>query len=283
MPHRTISRHLLGLLLLGSAFPASASAQKYLLKLAPVAGDTLRMQLEQQTEVSGPPRDDGPARTMRARFLVYSRAIVTGRHADATVITAVTDSVAMDSNDQHSRGIGDQARRMVAGQQVRMRLAPDGTVRLVDGAGNLSQESETVSMIPAALPRTALAIGETWVRSMPLPVGTSADAGTVIATFRLDSVSRGGRVAYVSMRGNVSRDPVPAGGPRGTLMKVVGTVTGTLQLDRLRGWIADSRFVVTMHSMLEPPAGSGVAPVKFTTVVTQRMRLRDTAKQGRRP
>lgn len=250
-------------------------AQRYQLRLAPQAGDTLRMQLEQQTEVSGGARADAPARTMKSRYRVLSSAVVTARAADGTSLVATTDSVSVESDDPHARGMVDQVRRMLAGQEVRLRLAPDGTVRVVDQAGNeVAGSSQSVSLIPAALPQMPLAIGETWVRTMPLPVGPLMSAGLVRATFRLDSLSKGGRIAHVSVRGDVAREPAPAAGPRGTVMKVVGTVAGTLQLDRIRGWIADSRFVVTMHSALEPPAASGVAPVKFTTIVTQRMHLR---------
>ncbi|MBA3891292.1 MAG: hypothetical protein H0X64_12260 [Gemmatimonadaceae bacterium] len=117
---------------------------------------------------------------------------------------------------------------------------------------------------------------------MPVPVGPTADAGMVRATFRLDSIGRGGRIAYISVRGDLERNDVPTAGPRGTVMSIVGTVAGSLQLDRLRGWIADSRFVVTMHSSLQPPASSGIEPVRFKTVVTQRVRLQER-QPARRP
>lgn len=254
--------------------PVTAAAQRYQLRLAPNPGDTLRMQMEQETSVTGEGRDDAPGRTMRALLRIYSHAIVAGRVADATTLVARTDSVSVDSDDAHVASSGDQMRRFGATKPVRIRLAGNGTVQLIDDAGNPEPGTAgTVSLIPAALPEGALAIGETWVRAMPLPVGSSVDAGTVRATFRLDSVSRGGRMAFISVRGELERDDLPAAGPRGTMMRVVGTVVGHLNLDRVRGWIADSRFVVTMHSAVEPPAGSGVAPVKFRTIVTQRMRL----------
>ena len=256
--------------------PASATAQRYQLRIAPVPGDTLRMQLEQQTEVRGEERPESPARSMKARLSIYSHAIVTGRANGATTLVAHTDSVVMDSDDEHARNLEEQARRLAGAEPVWLRLAADGTVRLLDDAGNLASDvSGSVSLIPAALPPGALAIGETWMRSMPVPVGPSADVGTVRATFRLDSVSAGGRIAYISVRGDLARGAMPAAGPRGTMMKVAGSVAGHLNLDRVRGWIADSRFVVTMHSIVEPPASSGISPIRFRTVVTQRMRLRD--------
>lgn len=261
-----------------AAAAAPAAAQRYQLRLAPVPGDTLRMELEQQTEVTSDARPGIPARTMKARFRVFSHAVVRARLADATLLVAHTDSVRLETDDEHASALAGQARAMADGGPVILRLAPDGTIRLADAAGNLADElAETVSLIPAALPQTLLAVGDSWVRSMPVPVGPTADAGTVRATFRLDSVSRGGRIAYLSVRGNLARDDMPAAGPRGTVMSLVGTVAGTLQLDRLRGWIADSRFVVTMHSALRPPAASGITPVEFKTVVTQRVRLRERA------
>ena len=234
------------------------------------------MEMEQQTEVTSEARPDMPARTMKARFAVFSHAVVQSRLADATVLVARTDSVAIDSDDEHVSPLADQARAMAGAEPVMLRLAPDGTIRVIGpGADRGGDLAESVSLIPAALPQGALAVGDTWVRSMPVPVGPTADAGTVRATFRLDSISRGGRIAHVSVRGDLARDSMPAAGPRGTVMSAVGTVTGTLQLDRIRGWIAESRFVVTMHSALTPPRASGLLPVRFRTTVTQRVRLRD--------
>lgn len=258
------------------AVPSLTEAQRYRLRIAPVPGDTLRMQLEQQTEVKGAERPESPARSMTARLSIFSHAVVTGRSGGATTLVARTDSVVMDSDDEHARDLGDRARRMAGSEPVWLRLHQDGTVRLIDEGGREAPDiSGSVSLIPAALPTTALAVGERWTRSMPVPVGPSADAGTVNATFRLDSVSAGGRIAYISVRGDLSRGAMPAAGPRGTVMRVAGTVAGHLKLDRVRGWIADSRFIVTMHSIVEPPASSGISPIRFRTIVTQRMRFRD--------
>lgn len=272
---------LTGVLMACAAVSLPAGAQRYELRLAPMPGDTLRMVLEQQTQVTSEARPGMPARTMKARFTVFSHAVVGSRLQDATLLVARTDSVALDTDDEHASTLAEQARAMVGSAAVALRLAPDGTIRLVGEDGKVADLAETVSLIPAALPPGRLAVGDTWVRSMPVPVGPTADAGMVRATFRLDSISRGGRMAYISVRGNLARKEMPAAGPRGTVMSMAGTVAGTLHLDRLRGWIADSRFVVTMHSMLRPPETSGITPVRFTTVVTQQVRLQDRAAAGR--
>lgn len=257
------------------AVAPAALAQGHQLQLSPSPGDTLRMVLDQQTEVTSEARPGMPARTMKARFQVYSHAVVGSRLPDATLLVARTDSVALDSDDEHASRIAAQAQAMAGGAPVTLRLAPDGTIRIVNPDGTVADLAEAVSLIPAALPQGRLSIGATWIRTIPVPVGPAADAGTVRATFRLDSIGRGGRIAYISVRGDMARKDVPAAGPRGTVMSIVGTVAGSLLLDRLRGWIADSRFVVTMNSALQPPASSGIAPMHFRTVVTQRVRLQD--------
>lgn len=275
---------LVAVIAAGLASPGTAAAQRYQLRLAPNPGDTLRMEVEQQTEVTGDEAGGRPSRRMTSMLRIYSHAIVMNRVGDATTLLARTDSVSVDSDDSHASAVGEQMRRLQGASPIHIRLAPNGTVRLLDEDGEFAPDKAgAVSLIPAALPEGALAVGATWVRAMPLPVGSSVDAGTVRATFRLDSVSRGGRIAYISVRGDLSRGELPAAGPRGTMMRVAGTVVGSLHLDRVRGWIADSRFVVTMHSAVEPPASSGIAPVKFRTILTQRMRLlgRPPARRAR--
>jgi hypothetical protein len=71
-------------------------------------------------------------------------------------------------------------------------------------------------------------------------VARGGDEGVVRALFRLDSVSRDEKLAYISMRGDMKRDSVPAGPPRGTRMHLNGTVSGELLLDRRRGWLTVS-------------------------------------------
>jgi hypothetical protein len=272
---RLVTAIVIGALLLA---PGRADAQRYQLRLAPAPGDTLRMQLEQRTEVRGEERPESPARSMKATLRIYSHAVVTGRDGGATTLLAQTDSVAMDSDDEHARSLAGQVRQLTGAGPVHLRLAMDGTVQMLDGDGGVAGGLAAPTVVPAALPAGLLSVGDTWVRTMPVPMGPSVGAGTVRATFRLDSVSRGGHVAYISVRGQLQREPAPAAGPRGTMMRVAGTLLGHLRLDRVRGWISDSRFTVTMHSVVAPPASSGISPVKFRTTVTQRMRLRDRAR-----
>ena len=258
--------------LFAAAAPAPAAAQRYLLQLKPRVGDTLQMELDEQRQATGTTKFGGAdsSRTMSTRLRTFSRAVVQGQLRGAVTVLAIIDSVTLVTNDQHRRA-------GAAGQRMLFRLAEDGTMRVVDEeTGANRATSELVALMPAALPTAPVAVGESWTRSIPMVVARgSADEGVVRATFRLDSVSRDESLAYISMRGDMRRDSVPAGPPRGTLMQVAGTVTGAMLLDRRRGWLTESRFAVIMHSTMLPPASTGASPVRFVTRITQRMRTLD--------
>jgi hypothetical protein len=254
-----------------AATPAPASAQRYLLQLKPQVGDTLRLELEEQREHTGTTnfgRGDS-SRTMSTRLRMFSRAIVQGKLRGAVTVLAIIDSVSLVTTDKH-------APATAAGQRMLFRLGEDGTMRVVDeDTGSNRSASELVALMPAALPTHPVGVGETWARSIPMVVARAADEGVVRALFRLDSVSRDEMLAYISMRGDVKRDSVPAGPPRGTRMQVSGTVSGELLLDRRRGWLTESRFAVLLRTTMVPGATSGGQPVRFLTRITQRMRALD--------
>jgi hypothetical protein len=262
---------LVVVLLTVAALPASVSAQRYLLQLRPRVGDTLRMELEERREHTGTTKlgSTDSSRTMSTHLRMYSRAVVEGQLRGAVTVLAIIDSVSFISTDQHARAVA-------AGQRMLFRLGEDGTMRVVgeETAAN-RRASEVVALMPAALPRQPVAVGDTWARSIPMVVARSAEEGVVRASFRLDSVSRDENFAYISMRGDLKRDSVPAGPPRGTRMQVSGTVTGELLLDRRRGWLTQSRFGVMLHTTMLPGAPAGAHPVRFQTRITQRMRTLD--------
>jgi hypothetical protein len=126
--------------------------------------------------------------------------------------------------------------------------------------------------MPAVLPRRPIAVGERWQREMPLPsagpLGAPGNA-QVRAEFRLDSLSRSGELAFVSMHGQIASD----GGARS--VDVTGSMTGAMQVDRARGWMTDSYFTLLLRSMVSPLPGTGMQPMRFVTKVTQRLRTMD--------
>jgi hypothetical protein len=132
--------------------------------------------------------------------------------------------------------------------------------------------AESMSAMPGLFPRRAVNVGDQWTREMPLPSGGplgTRGSGHVNAVFRLDSLDRGGNMAYVSMRGEILPDPSSQG------VDLSGSVRGAMQVDRGRGWMTDSRFTVMIRSLVTPPPSSGLAPMRFVTRVTQRLRTMD--------
>ena len=71
--------------------------------------------------------------------------------------------------------------------------------------------------------------------SVPM-FGIRAD-GVVHAEFHLDSITRSGRLAYVSMKGTLRREGAARDLTPGSQVVTAGNLHGYLVLDRARGWI----------------------------------------------
>jgi hypothetical protein len=255
-------------LLLSALVANSAGAQKVLLQLRPHVDDTLRMELEQVTEMSGA-AVGAPGAAVITKLKMFSRAIVEGSAPIASLILAVTDSVSFTSNDANARALGLQAKNELEGRQMRLQLWPDGTVTLNDGAASVPREvSDLVSVMPASFPSKPVAIGESWQRSMPVPSGDALGipAGSVMkANFRLDSTSADGNLAYVTMKGVLA----PAAKPANDALS--GSVNGTLVVNRKRGWLASSHFELMLKSALSRN-GKVDETSRFSVKVTQTMK-----------
>ncbi len=213
---------------------------------------------------------------------MVSRAVVETTTVGSATVLAITDSVTVWTNDKHAGALAEQSRLWLQGKQTRLHLATDGTVTMAhDGPTAPPEHGEIMASIPAAFPRTAVRVGESWVREMPLPAGSgfgaragdaeSTSAGKVRAVFQLDSLSRDGDRAYLSMRGEVNPEGANAVVPLGAMLQQ-GTVTGTMLLDRRRGWLTESQFLIDVHSVVTPPAGSSTAPMRIQLKITQRTR-----------
>lgn len=270
-------------LVAGAATPAALAGQaRFVLQLGPRPGDTLHLEFEQRTELTGAAREgSGPSKTVMGMH-VWSRVIAETRYPARISVVAATDSAMAVTSDGAAGTPGLPRRAMVVGQMTRFHLTPDGTVRVPDdGTADARELAQSISLVPATLPPGPVSIGQRWTREMRVAMGGPGQAGKVEAVFQFDSVGRQGEVAYLSMRGQLVRDSVPAGPPRGTFMKVAGTMTGFLVLDRRRGWFTRSQFLMVLNSILVPPAGSGTAPLRFVTRVSQAMWVTDGAR-GRR-
>jgi len=254
----------------------AAFAQGVRLQIRPHVGDTLRMRLDQATEMTGTRKGAASesSSSMTTSLRVYTRAVVEGSSTTSTTLVTYTDSAFVATGEK--RQPSNESPLGVAGMKVRVRVMPDGTVEMADANASLDA-SETLALIPAALPKETVEVGSTWKREMTLPTTSSigrTPGGRLTASFHLDSLTRGGDLAYISLRGEMLPDEHAersALAPR--LDK--GLVTGTLLLDRKRGWLTDSRFDISVQSTLVPPTAGDSTVMHFTMRVTQRMRTLD--------
>jgi hypothetical protein len=95
------------------------------------------------------------------------------------------------------------------------------------------------------------------------------------AVLHLDSVTKRGKKAYISLRGTLKRDSTASATPGGGRMTMTGTVTGFMILDRSRGWVTEATTEMQVHSESEPPAGSLARPVSMRLRLIQRLRTMD--------
>ena len=252
---------------LGLPVGASLGAQGVVLQLRPHAGDTIRMRLVQQVEMTGTMRMGvaDSTTTVVTVLRALTRAVVERSDAAGTVLATTADSVEVSSTGGHrgrAAGLGASTRAALRGRVVRLRVAPDGATEVLDEAGLSPELRAFFSQMPATLPGGPVAVGARWTRTMDMPAPGAPRAGAVSATFRLDSLSRRDELAHISMRGVVVRRAAPP--PPGTAMRVAGDgeILGTIVVDRRRGWLANARTVLTVRSTITP-RGAGGAPLHF--------------------
>ena len=256
----------------GMPLPAQMTAQakaRVALQIRPRVGDTIALRMEQRMDVTLAPQGRGDPETMTTSTTVLSRAIVQDASETGTTILAVTDSVAVSSNEPDLAEPLQAMRKSMQGMRSRFRIAPDGGISALDIPARPSSDYDVqalLSQMPATLPRRPVAVGDSWTSSMPLPMsGGDSTAATMVATFRLDSLSDDGGVAYISTRGHLER-------AASEHLTVAGTMTGTLVFQRRRGWVTESTLTFDTKSVATPKA-AGAAPLRVQMKLTQRMRV----------
>lgn len=254
----------------------TASAEGIVLRLHPRVGDTLHTRLEQVTEITSARSGGGAApKPMTTSVTVLARTIVQASRKATTTVLTVVDSAAVHSSDVHGAAMSAQAEKVLRGQRMVVQLAEDGSVESARDARGVAlprDVADAMAAMPAVLPRRPIAVGERWQREMPLPSAGPLGAGgnaQVRAEFRLDSLSGSGDLAFVSMHGQIGSDADARG------VEMSGSMSGAMQIDRARGWMTDSFFTLLIHSVVTPPSGVGMQPMKFVTKVSQRLRTMD--------
>ena len=265
---------LLALVFFGNA----ALAQPVLLQIRPHIGDTLRMHLSQTVDMTGTTRGarTDSTRSMTTSIEVFTRAIAQQWTSNGTLMQTITDSVAM--NPASAGSLADLRRRAMQAKRVWMRVSTDGAMELVDDSDANSELRHIFGEMPAVLSRSPVSVGDKWTREMQIPLSNEPGAvGAVRATFQLDSLGRNGDVAYISMRGTMSRINTPGAAPAGPGYGTTGQLAGTIQIDRRLGWITDSKSsIIVRSSIATNPSKKGEAeraPMQVRTKITQWIRV----------
>ncbi len=259
-------------------FAKSAVAQTVLLQIRPHIGDTLRMHLSQTVEMTGTTRGarTDSVRSMTTSIEVFTRAIAQQWTTNGTLMQTITDSVAM--NPVSAGSLADLRRKAMQGKRVWLRVSTDGAMELVDDGDQNSELRHIFGEMPAVLSRTTVSVGDKWTREMQIPLSNEPGAvGAVRATFQLDSLGRSGDIAYISMRGTMSRINTLGAAPAGPGYGTTGQLAGTIQIDRRLGWITDSKSTIIVRSSIATnPARKGEAdraPMEVRTKITQWIRV----------
>lgn len=263
-------------LLLAAAMPLPAQgAHLVTLRIKPRVGDTLYTRFEQQVEITGTARVKGvdSTMTMRSAMLLLAHIVVQGGDETGTTVITTTDSLSLTGQGMGAGTSPDAVRQAMEGKRVRLHIAPDGSATVEEAPAAIAPDMEAmVSGMPATLPDHPVPVGGTWQTVMSIPVA-GRDAGarpaTLRATYHLDSLARGGDVAYISVHGTITRDPA-AEVPQGIRITSSGTIDGSMQVDLNRGWWCDSHAAIALHSVVSPLAGSR-PPMHVLTRITQWM------------
>jgi hypothetical protein len=277
-----------------------------LLLVRPRVGDTLRLQMEQTIEVSSRPAtaasrssapvingtrppsnrppespEYGPRRSRASmritRLTLYAHSLVEASDLTVTTLLATTDSMAMWAGAPGDSGEPEMMPLPAEGRQVRVRVTPDGAMRVNDPPPGAMELGATLASMPGMLPSTTVRVGDRWERDIVLPSlpvsGYRAD-GVVRARFRLDSLTRGGRDAWISLEGSLHRDGAARELPAGTRVITAGTMRGLLVVDRQRAWIIDARTTMDVQSEVMAGAGSSSAPILLDLRIQQRVKVK---------
>jgi hypothetical protein len=244
---------------------SSAADARIALVLRPVPGDMIRLRVEHDVDEQGTITMPGGDSTVRVstRTTVVLRSRVDAVDSVGAVVTSQVESVTVKAT-----GGRDESRRArvasgmaLQGRTLRMKVAPDGELVVLDDASGqtaatIATLAALVDRVPAALPSQPVRAHEKWTRHMAL-AGAPGDG--IDAEFMLDSLTRYGDFAWVSVKG-VMKD---AGADAGA------SVVGWVMLDRRRGWITRSRMVMTMRAVTG--AQGSMPPMRFVMRVEQRV------------
>lgn len=252
-----------------------AASQRVLLEIRPRPGDTMRVTLEHSFTITGGPRNfPDSTTTMTTAYHIATRDVVERADTKSSFILAIVDSVHMRTTGSLGASQFPGVDRSMEGMRIRLQIARDGSSQITEGMAQLDPDLRAVlSMMPPVLPVAPVSVGESWVRDLPIPADGSPSSastpGTVKATFRLDSLTANGDLAWISLRGRVQTAPAGSQRDAAGIAQMSGSLSGLLILDRRRGWLSQSRATVDIESQV---ALSGGSPLLVRVHMTQVMK-----------
>ena len=254
-----------GAISLSAQRPRPGADARVSLVLRPYPGDMIRQRVEHDVDEQGTISMPGGDSTVRVstRTMVVLRSKVDAVDSVGAIITSQVESVTV-----HATGGKEESRKAriasglaLQGRTLRMKLSPDGELIVLDDASvqtaaTIATLAALVDRVPAALPALPVREHEKWTRHMVL-AGAPGDG--IDAEFTLDSLTRYGDFAWLSVKGVMRDVAVDAG----------ASVVGWILLDRRRGWITRSRMVLTMRAVTN--GQSSMPPMRFVMRVEQRV------------
>jgi hypothetical protein len=276
-------RRLARALVVAAALVAGASmpsrAQMVLLRIQPRVGDTMYTRFEQSVEMVGTRNIHSIDTTMTSRMdmMILSHSTVQASDKHGTTVLAVTDSVTIQGHGTGAAAPTETIRHAMQGRQAKLHIARDGSAELLGASDDVTPEVEALySGMPATLPEKLVAVNASWERTAFIPVSQESDSAhsaRVRTTYRLDSLSSNSQLAYISIRGTISRDSAAALVSESLRVGSTGTVTGHMTMDRKHGWWVESQIEITIKSIvtriIEP-----VSSMQVQTHIVQSMQTR---------
>lgn len=258
--------------------PGSELAQgngAVMLQVRPSHGDTIRVRLDQTVEMTGPAGADGRIVVESGTLVLLATLAVESVDMEGATIVSVTDSIRVNSPPNSASSAVLAWAAIAEKRAVRFRVAPNGSAFIPSGRGRTIPSSSVTAAMPATLPARAIAPGSMWNSVLQVPLASSADpkgTATLVAMFKFDSLSRSGELAFMSLRGRLTKtDPEGTAQADKSLVETSGTVEGQILLDRRRGWITDARTTFSLLSLVTP-AEPGKPPIRVKTTISQWLR-----------
>jgi hypothetical protein len=262
--------------LLAGAELRAQSGSAVLLQVRPNPGDTIKVRLDQTVEMTGPAGPDGRAAVESGTLVLLATLAVESADLDGATIVSATDSVRVNSPPNSASSAVLAWAAIAANRAVRFRVAPNGAAWVPTGQGRAVPSAALAMQMPATLPTKAIQKGATWTSNVSVPLASSADPkgkSTLVAQFTFDSLSKSGELAFLSLRGRLMKSETDEKEPRNgqSVVETSGTVSGSVTLDRRRGWITDARTTFSLFSLVTP-ADPSKPPVRVRMTISQWMR-----------